>query len=684
MADNIMGPEVNLGLNVNLDLDRSAQDAATLADQIKQMRVDQEAFRDVIADTQDRLREMTSSYQEQLSLRQQLLDTEQSLRNISDSRTDSLRDQVSAYQQMEQSMSRLAQMMAQSGQMPYGMGGGMGGMGGMSGFYNPMSGMMGNFGGFPSAFSGTPEQEEMEQEEASSFEGQKGRSMEDMARKMFYYTNVPKEAGEFPGRFSASVNDPTSLTNRALRRMPPRIQNFAMGLAADNGALLKELGVRSALPAAAIYGGYKIASDIAKTGQEYGTLTGSNDIAAGYGSKIQALVGSWGGLNPLLPFGVSNEIQSSGLAAGYQFGSSSLNQYRSFASGAYERFGMSPQESQQLFENGVIKAGGSLANLSQALQSTADTAAQTGTSFALAKEVLVKATASFAGRGFGSGAATAAGMLAGSMSFPGNQQLSHVLSGVTDQMVSYGESMTGEALTAQQLGIPWTGLYNWHQTHTGSVGKAQEMTAEYGGIAHLVSTFGLHQGSSQTDFNLAAPRLRMFFNNSLGMSLTEDQSAKFAKTLMNDPNIGARLARKAPRPTIEQFTHRERGGVANSMDTVRAAGHFLSIFGDAINPFTHENKDQNIRWKQIQNQYHEAANLAGTHEVVNQTAYDKAMKQWNADQKIIKQLSIGDGNSVTTANGVTISFKKDVGKLLAMALNNFNANTGTSNANSAY
>ena len=77
MADNILGPEVNLGLNVNLDLDQSAQDASTLADQIKQMRIDQEAFRDVIADTQDRLREMTSEFQEQLSLRQQLLDAEQ-------------------------------------------------------------------------------------------------------------------------------------------------------------------------------------------------------------------------------------------------------------------------------------------------------------------------------------------------------------------------------------------------------------------------------------------------------------------------------------------------------------------------------------------------------------------------------------------------------------------------------
>ena len=163
MADNILGPEVNLGLNVNLDLDQSAQDASTLADQIKQMRIDQEAFRDVIADTQDRLREMTSEFQEQLSLRQQLLDAEQSLRNLSDSRTQSLQDQVGAYREMEQSMSRLGQTMA-GASMPYmgGMGG-MGGMGmsgfyggGMGGFYNPMSGMMQNMGGFTSAFSSTP------------------------------------------------------------------------------------------------------------------------------------------------------------------------------------------------------------------------------------------------------------------------------------------------------------------------------------------------------------------------------------------------------------------------------------------------------------------------------------------------------------------------------------------------
>ena len=47
MADNVMGggDEINLGLNVNLGLDRSIQDAATLANQIKQMREDQQMSR---------------------------------------------------------------------------------------------------------------------------------------------------------------------------------------------------------------------------------------------------------------------------------------------------------------------------------------------------------------------------------------------------------------------------------------------------------------------------------------------------------------------------------------------------------------------------------------------------------------------------------------------------------------
>ena len=101
---------------------------------------------------------MTSEFQEQLSLRQQLLDAEQSLRNLSDSRTQSLQDQVSAYREMEQSMSRLGQTVA-GASMPYM--GGMGSMGGfygggMGGYYNPMTGGMMGMGGFPSPFSDDP------------------------------------------------------------------------------------------------------------------------------------------------------------------------------------------------------------------------------------------------------------------------------------------------------------------------------------------------------------------------------------------------------------------------------------------------------------------------------------------------------------------------------------------------
>jgi len=632
--DNIMGPEVSLGLNVNLDLDRSSQDAATLADQIKQMRMDQEAFRDVIADTQDRLREITSEYQEQLSLRQQMVEAEQSLRNISDSRTDSLRDQVNAYQDMEQSMSRLAQTMQGMGQMPYGMSG-MGGMSGfmggmMGGYYNPMSGMMSNFGGFPSAFSGTPEQEEAVAEEMMMKEEEKGAvdRARQAAQDFFYFTKLPQDVGEayksigsgfnkasliFPrirgvsaawnkwGKVFSGLGGKTteSATNTlhidGVGDLPADLvdDTTSIGSIAAGGGVLSS-AMRFAGPVGmALSAGlmaYKVGSDIVRTGQEYGTLTGSDSPIGGYGSNIQSFMGSF--MNPLMPSGVSKQIEATGLASGYGFGSNYLNQYRSFASGAYERFGMNPQESQQLFQAAVVQAGESLGSLSNALQATANNAANVGVSFAQAQQNLLTGTQIYSGLGVGNPASAAAAMTMGLTA--NNQQLGQILGPVTGSIMQYGGSLIGQALTAQAAGVPITGLYNWASSH-GGVGGANYAMAELGGLQRMLS-------------NTNNPFTEQMLLGSLGIEMTQQQATAFTQMLEKDPGaIKAAMSGSIKRPELSDYTRADR---------------------DSSRGF-----------------------------YTNQSAYNAAMKKYNDEQKALKYSNLlqgtQSGNGVNV-NGVTI------------------------------
>lgn len=551
MADNILGPEVNLGLNVNLELDKSAQDAATLADQIKQMRVDQEAFRDVIADTNDRLREMTSEFQEQLSLRQQMLDAEQSLRNLSDSRTQSLQDQVNAYREMEQSMSRLGQTMA-GASMPYI--GGMGGMGGMSGFYggmgggfyNPMSGMMGNFGGFPSAFSGTPAEEAMEAEEI--YQAEEGKGMLDRARQraqdLFYFGNLPDELEKL-GRPDDPNNPDRDLRNtNLLARFAPRLAGRIAALSAPGGALSRigPIAERFAGPVSGGFIAYQALSHMLRTGQEYGALTGDFNVTRGYESDIQARIGSF--LNPLLPYGVSKEIESTGLASGYQYGSKYLNDYRSFASGAFERYQMSPGETQQLFQNGVIKAGASLKQLTDALHVTAKNAADAGVSFQTARKTMGQALDVYSGMGFNGATATAAASMLTSL--PGSGKQGQILQNVMPQIANFQNSMVGQALMANQIGTSYTNLYAKEKT----MNSEQLMGATTGTLTHLMSNMGIN--SKNIDQNTPALTLML---QSMGMNVSQKEAATLANLLIGHPS-DAMLNTLAPhlhKPKLDDY-----------------------------------------------------------------------------------------------------------------------------------
>ena len=565
MADNIMGPEVNLGLNVNLDLDQSAQDAATLADQIKQMRVDQEAFRDVIADTNDRLREMTSEFQEQLSLRQQMLDAEQSLRNLSDSRTQSLQDQVNAYREMEQSMSRLGQTMA-GASMPYM--GGMGGMGGMSGFYggsmggfyNPMSGMMSNFGGFPSAFSGTPAEEAEQAEEIYREEDQTGTSkLKKIAKSLNELTNEQTASGKIlhhaiPRTLLNNIGT-DSLIGRTISRLPAGlvsgIEDYALGagpMALLGGAARFAGPVGAAVTTATL--GYKVVGDVLRTGQEYGALTGSASPVGGYEADIQARLGSL--FNPLMPYGVSKQIESTGLAAGYKLGENYLNGYRDFASGAFERYQMSPGEAQSMFQNAVVRAGATSDQLSKALQNVAQNAANTGTNFKIATENLNGAIQVLTPLGLSGKALTGASTVLANQFSGGNRQTTQILSGVQDQMNNFFGNVTGQALLANSMGTNWSHLYSAMAGMQGGAKGAEVAAYEDKTIMRLMSNLGIHHGSTVGQIRDQAMNMSMMFQQ-LGMNIDPQTAVNLAQYMFN--NTGALERKLKPAPNKHDYQY---------------------------------------------------------------------------------------------------------------------------------
>ena len=599
MADNIMGPEVNLGLNVNLDLDQSAQDASTLADQIKQMRIDQEAFRDVIADTQDRLREMTSEFQEQLSLRQQLLDAEQSLRNLSDSRTQSLQDQVSAYREMEQSMSRLSQ--TSGGGMPYmgGMGG-MGGMGrmsgfyggggmGMGGFYNPMSGTMMGMGGFPSAFSSSPAEEAMQAEEI--YKEEENRGFMDRARQhaqdLFYFAGVPHELSNTYQSIGIGLNR-AALISPSLRGASlawnrfgksfggaskaagagAKISGFAsdatalddataaseagVGLtAAGSAALALRFAGPIGLAATSAMLGYKVVGDVLRTGQEYGALTGSDSPIGGYQADIQARLGSL--LNPLMPYGVSQQIESTGLASGYKLNSNYLNGYRDFASGAFERYQMSPGESQAMFQNAVVRAGASSEQLSKALQSVAQNAANTGTSFKMATENLNGSIQYLSSTGMSGQALIGASTALSTQFTGGSNKMTQILQGVPDQFNNFFGGTMGQALLASQMNTTWSGLYAAEANLKGGTHGAAFAAQEDATIMHLMTSMGMHKGIDIGKINDQAMNMSMEFQQ-LGMNIDPKTAANLADYYFNHSGALEKKINKPPTaPNIHDY-----------------------------------------------------------------------------------------------------------------------------------
>jgi hypothetical protein len=275
---------------------------------------------------------------------------------------------------------------------------------------------------------------------------------------------------------------------------------------------------------------------------------------AGYGSNFQAELGSFFGLNPLLPTAVSQQIESTGLAAGYGYGSDNLNRYREFATGAFEKFQLSPGETQQMFQYGVINAGASLKSLSDALQTTADYASKAGVSFQQAQKNLASGIQMYSDLGFGSNTTGAAA--AWNVQFGSGRQGQLLTNQLSKPLQQFEGSMVGQALIANQLGIPFTQMYSYSQSKAdaGGLGEQQALNQV---MVKYAESFGLRPGATQGQIDNATQQMT-YLMGALGMNLPPTVVNTYLHMLTHPDKHGeakAIAAAAGPKPSFWDYYH---------------------------------------------------------------------------------------------------------------------------------
>jgi hypothetical protein len=273
----------------------------------------------------------------------------------------------------------------------------------------------------------------------------------------------------------------------------------AAGVAASAG-LLGAVGSAAAIvaPVAALgYMGYQVYSNYEKQGQLLGSLNGDNNPNKMLGYEASDFLNTL--FNPRIGYGTAKEITMTGLAAGFQgtqglFGGGSglLGQYSGFASGAYQNYGIGPQDSLQMFNSAVIAAGSTVQQLSSALGSLANVSATTNTSFQQLQKNFTNSI-SYLG-GLGATGSTAVNLAAGmSLANAGNTVADKYLQqqniGGTGGLL---QTDMGLALAAQTSGMSFTQAFGAMGTQQGA---NQLATATNTAVLNILkNNLGLYPG----------------------------------------------------------------------------------------------------------------------------------------------------------------------------------------------
>jgi len=563
MADNIMGgnnsPEdiiANIGVNLN-NIDSSIADATSLADQIRQWSIDNEAFTKSLADTQAALGGITSELEKQVELRQAAVEAETQLRDIAAVSKQNVQDTANYYRDISGVLSNMSSNLNVIGAL------GATALPGIAG--NTTSGnngapmMLGDpsvseEAGMPSSASSSGMGGNLFQSVMMGMTGKTSNPLTSVGKNETPLTAEELEASAKASRVHNMMNIPyylpggkASLALRYADRLmngklsqkmatKPWItgsadhaaaqkafedaggsgtyldaKNMTAGelesagidagaVAAGDAALLSGglLGLASAASPylAAAYAANKVYQGYAtyqQQGQLLGSLTGNSSASTMVQYEGQNFISSF--LNPRLSYGAAKDITMTGLAAGLNdngqtggfFGTPGglLGQYTNLATGMYQQYGMSSQDSMQFFQAGVIQAGASVSSLSDALNSLAKVSAETNTSFASLKQNFLSYTETFAGLGMTGNQATAMATAASLTN------VNNPLLGGAGSTASLLNNTAGQALAAQAAGIPFTQLYNVMGTEGGA---SMIATASNTAFLNILKGLGLTPG----------------------------------------------------------------------------------------------------------------------------------------------------------------------------------------------
>lgn len=309
-----------------------------------------------------------------------------------------------------------------------------------------------------------------------------------------------EQAGMLPAEYAAGVMPEIGTAASAAAEAGGLGEIAAGGLLGSMGTVLSVAAPVAALGYLGMQG-YNAYATYQQQGQLLGSLTGDNNAGRMVGMEATDWLGTL--FNPRLSYGTAKEIQMTGLAAGFQgnpngvFGGSAANQgllgqYTGFASGAYQNYGMSAQDSLSMFNASVIAAGSTVQQLSTALTGLAQVSSTTNTSFQKLQANFTSSVSTLGGLGFTGSAAVniATGMsLANAGNSTADKYLQQQDIGGSGSLL---ETMPGIALTAQAAGMSFTQAFGAMGTAAGANKLA---TATNTAVLNILkNSYGLYPG----------------------------------------------------------------------------------------------------------------------------------------------------------------------------------------------
>lgn len=262
---------------------------------------------------------------------------------------------------------------------------------------------------------------------------------------------------------------------------------------------------------------FNIAQDVAGAVRNYsylaqsqGNVFGQVDYGRSLSMGLQAQLKSGFGLNPFYSAQDVAKAQMAGAALGLKGGG--LQNYVNQAMQFQQQFGLTASESQQFIAAG-LGAGVGISTNAAGIASLRQLENTTQTSTIYGNQAYVTGMSSSASMGLTGSAATEAGVLAAGFG-AGNQ--------ILQQANLNGTEGTGtqlmNALTSQQLGVPYLGLYSAEQKLKGVSGGNKAVMAQDKGIMNILGNLGINPSSikKKSDLNSYAMELSMILPSLVG------------------------------------------------------------------------------------------------------------------------------------------------------------------------